>query len=135
MLSSSALSIRGHTVGSLTSRIFYTVSETDGGVFGRITVDAQPILGSSVAINSNSALQWDLYRDNTGWMRLASDAIRTSVDATSVSNQLSQPKLLWALLSTGEYGGGSFLLRASETASNSHVDSTGQYSFADSKNW
>jgi hypothetical protein len=129
VLSSSALSIRGHKIGSLTSQIMYDVPQINDGLIGHITVDAKPILGSSVAISSNSALQWDLHRDNAGLMSLASDATSTS------GNQTSQPKPLWSLSSTCEYDGGSFQAAASETVSNSLVDSTGQYKLDSLRNW
>ena len=119
-------------MGSATSQITYAVPRTESGLAGLITVDAQPILGTSVAIETSSALQWDLHTQS-GWMRLLTSGIRSSVPG---SNQLlAQPKSLWALLSTGEYDAGTFSVTATETVSNSLVDSTGQYSFNDSKNW
>ena len=133
VLGSSVLSVRGQIVGSVASRISYT--ETEGGLVGLIKVDAQPVLGTSFAINMSSALQWDLHTQNAGWMSLTSDAARVSAPANLNSNQLLQPKPLWALSSTGEYNKETFWATASETLSNSLVDVIGQYSFNGFRNW
>ena len=130
VLSSLALSIQGQVIGSVTSRISYAVPRTEGGLVGVITVDVQPVLGSSVAINTSSALQWGLHTGGTGKVALVSSAVRAG------PNQLlAQLTSLWALSSNGEYGGDSFSVTATESVSSFLVDSVGEYSFNDSKNW
>lgn len=133
VLTTSALSIREQLVGSLAARISYTVPLAESGLVGLIKADVQPIWGTSLAVNTSSALQWDLSAQNTGVITLGSDA--TSVKLGRGSSPLVQPESLWTLSSRCEYGSGSFHATASETVSNSLVDTSGRYSFQDSKNW
>jgi len=135
VLSSSAVSIQGQVVGSMASRISYTVPRTEGGLVCLIKADVHPVMGTSFAINISNALQWDLHTQSAARITLASDAVRLPVSGSSESSQLSQSKPLWALSSECDYGGGSFNAVASETLSKSFVATTGQYSFNDSKNW
>jgi len=132
VLSSSALSIRGHVIGSLTSRISYDVPQADNGLMGLITVKVQPTLGSSIVITTNSVLQWDIHEESDGWMTLVSDAETNSSNETS---QPKQPKQVWALSSACEYDKESFLLTLSEPFSDSIVDCAGHYSFDSLRNW
>ena len=63
------------------------------------------------------------------------DQIATSSNSPGIYQLTPQPKPFWILSSKVEYGEGSFWINASETVSNSLIDSAGLYSFEGLDDW